>query len=243
MYFKNFPFINYSLDGGVTSYTMTDFFRRVKANATDILGSTAYDEYDVLDGDTPEITAHKLYRNADLHWVLLIANDIFDPRFDWPLSTVALNNYIQDKYGANKYDVHHYENTSGDTVYFKTYGNVDVAITGASSSIAVVGNNTAFLTEFMNTGVTVRFNASTTAYTVVAINSNTSLTLSGSAITSAIIAGSMINNNSHLGSKTSITNNDYEIELNEAKRRIKIIKPEFVAVFVERFTGLLNDGD
>jgi hypothetical protein len=95
----------------------------------------------------------------------------------------------------------------------------------------------------MNTGVTVRFNASTTAYTVVAINSNTSLTLSGSAITSAIIAGSMINNNSYLGSKTAITNTDYEIELNEAKRRIKIIKPEFVAVFVERFTGLLNDGD
>ena len=166
MYFKNFPFINYSLDGGVTSYTMTDFFRRVKANATDILGSTAYDEYDVLDGDTPEITAHKLYRNADLHWVLLIANDIFDPRFDWPLSTVALNNYIQDKYGANKYAVHHYINSFGDIVH-----------------------------------------------------------------------------SSYAGTKTSITNNDYEIELNEAKRRIKIIKPEFVAVFVERFTGLLNDGD
>jgi hypothetical protein len=48
---------------------------------------------------------------------------------------------------------------------------------------------------------------------------------------------------SYAGAKTAITNYDYEIELNEAKRRIKIIKPEFVAVFVERFTGLLNDGD
>jgi hypothetical protein len=245
-YFKKFPQILYSFDSGnsVGAFTVTDVMRRVKANDANIRNVLSYDEYDVRDGETPEILADKVYNDSGLHWVILIANEILDPRWDWPVDTLSLQNYIEGKYGlANINAVHHYENTSGDTVYFKTYaGNVDIAITGASSSIAVVGNNTAFLTEFVNTGVTVRFNASTTAYTVVAINSNTSLTLSGSAITSAVNAGSMIDNNSYLGSKTAVTNTDYELSINESKRRIKILKAQFVPQFVQNFTGLLTNG-
>ena len=32
MYFEKFPLMQYSLDGGLTSFTMTDIFRRIKAD-------------------------------------------------------------------------------------------------------------------------------------------------------------------------------------------------------------------
>lgn len=118
MYFENFPYINYSLDGGASSFVMTDIFRRVVAKTNNILTATSFDQYDIKDGETPEILADKFYNDPNLHWVILVANEIIDPRWDWPLSQRALNSYITDKYGAgNEYALHHYVNDTGDWVH------------------------------------------------------------------------------------------------------------------------------
>jgi hypothetical protein len=242
-YFENFPLINYSLDNGISSFTMTDFFRRVKADANSILGSSAYYEYQLADGDTPEILAHKLYGDPNLHWVLLITNETIDPRFDWAQTQNSLTNYIRDKYGAAKVNAaHHYENSSGDTVYYKAFtGTVDVATTSAGSSIAVVGTGTAFTTEVLSTAFAVRFGTTTTAYTVVAVNSNTSITVSGAAVTVAVVGKTMIDNFSYSSTVTRVTNTEYEEAINETRRTIRVIKPQYVPRFIESFIGILND--
>ena len=50
-------------------------------------------------------------------------------------------------------------------------------------------------------------------------------------------------NTSSLGASiTSVSNYDYEDAINEGKRRIKLIKPQFINEFVNNFTGLLNNG-
>lgn len=245
-YFENFPLIRYSLDNGSTEFLMTDFFRRVKADANSILGATAYELYQLQDGDTPEIIAHKIYGDANLHWVILITNETIDPRFEWVQTTPSLSNYVREKYGTgNEYAAHHYENTSGDTVYYKAFtGTVDIGTTtSAGSSIAVVGNNTEFLTEVLTTGLAVRFGTTTTAYTIVAINSDTSITVSGAAVTVAVNGKKMIDNYSYSGITTLVTNQAYEEQRNEERRTIKVIKPQFVPNFIESFVGLLNDGD
>jgi hypothetical protein len=242
-YFENFPLISYSLDNGVTSFVMTDFFRRVKADANSILGSSAYYEYQLADGDTPEILAHKLYGDPNLHWVLLITNETIDPRFDWAQTQNSLTNYIRDKYGAAKVNAaHHYENSSGDIVYYKAFtGTVDVATTSAGSSIAVVGTGTAFTTEVLSTAFAVRFGTTTTAYTVVAVNSNTSITVSGAAVTVAVVGKTMIDNFSYSSTVTRVTNTEYEEAINETRRTIRVIKPQYVPRFIESFIGILNN--
>jgi hypothetical protein len=242
-YFENFPLISYSLDNGVTSFVMTDFFRRVKADANSILGSSAYYEYQLADGDTPEILAHKLYGDPNLHWIILITNETIDPRFDWAQTEISLTNYIRDKYGAAKVNAaHHYENSSGDTVYYRAFtGTVDVATTSAGSSIAVVGTGTAFTTEVLSTAFAVRFGTTTTAYTVVAVNSNTSITVSGAAVTVAVVGKTMIDNFSYSSTVTRVTNTQYEEAINETRRTIRVIKPQYVPRFIESFIGILND--
>lgn len=167
MYFSKFPKITYTLDGGDTGFVATDIFRRIIAQDQNLSTALSYDEYDVIDGETPEIIAHKLYSNAELHWVVLLVNNIIDPRYDWPLSIRSLSNYVTDKYGVgNELDIHHYVNADGDIVHV--------------------------------------------SYTA--------------------------------GAKTAITNFEYEEDLNEQKRRIKLLKPQFVESFVKNFERIMRNG-
>ena len=117
MYFSKFPYIIYSLDENKTRFIIRDFFRRIKADRVGISSDTAYYDYFIRDGDTPEILADKIYDNTQFHWVILIANEIIDPRWDWPLPENILYKYIVDKYGLeNIGDAHHYINSDGYVV-------------------------------------------------------------------------------------------------------------------------------
>lgn len=115
MYFSKFPVTLYSLDDKASVQTVRNILLRNKIN-DDVKNNFAiYDEYDVLDGETPEIVAHKFYGNAQLHWLVLHMNDILDPRFDWPMNTLNLYNYSVAKY-ANVNAAHHFINANGDIV-------------------------------------------------------------------------------------------------------------------------------
>lgn len=117
-YFKNFPVINYSLDGGITAFQIADIFRRIKASDNNIDTSLIYDKYDVREGETPEIVADKFYNNSALHWVILLTNEIIDPRYDWPLGNEQLVAYIKRKYSITNVDAtKHYVNDAGDVVH------------------------------------------------------------------------------------------------------------------------------
>ncbi len=115
-YFSMFPNIYYSAKGDSKFTIMKDILSRVKLIASvkdNILG---FDYYDVKDGETPEMIAHKYYGDVNLHWTILVANDIVDYYEDWPMSTQRFEQFLFDKYD-NPQAVHHYEisQTSGDT--------------------------------------------------------------------------------------------------------------------------------
>lgn len=100
MYFNAFPKITYSLDDGDTVQVVTDITRRVGFIKEFIKNHSYYDNYDVKDGETPEILADIFYGSSFYHWIILHANDIIDPRYDWPLSEEVLKSYCIRKYGG-----------------------------------------------------------------------------------------------------------------------------------------------
>ena len=75
-----------------------------------------YDTYDVKEGETPEMIAHKLYGDSELHWIILLINEVTDRYHQWPMSGMQFLDYLNDKYD-NPDGIHHYETTqtSGDT--------------------------------------------------------------------------------------------------------------------------------
>jgi hypothetical protein len=109
MYFSLFPNIIYKFSGENTARLVTDIIKRVKVRDTILTTATLYDLYFVKDGETPHVLAAKYYNNPELHWILMLTNTMIDPMFDWPMHSIILNRFIENKYGATKYDVHHYQ--------------------------------------------------------------------------------------------------------------------------------------
>ena len=127
MYFDSFPVIPYDAKGNLEYKDVTNLLRRVGLRAKVRSNTLLYDTYDVKEGETPEIIAHKLYGDAELHWVILLINDITDRYHQWPMSGGQFLDYINDKY-SNPDAIHHYETTqtSGDTkVKVEVFNEVD----------------------------------------------------------------------------------------------------------------------
>ena len=231
MYFKSFPYTYYSLDNTKTVQVVTNISTRVTLSDEVKSNLSLYDEYDIKDSETPELVADKFYKNPELHWLVLHYNDIIDPRFDWPLSTNNLKKYTEGKY--NNIDaVHHYEDANGDNF------NANLVITSSDQFFKftigdVLVNNT-------NTGVGQLISKTN--------NSNVRITVtSGGFITNDVVRlSSNAQANAQITSVTissgiPVTNLVYEDTNNETKRRIKILKTNYVDAIVNDFKKKLGE--
>jgi hypothetical protein len=113
MFFSKFPLIAYTLDNSNSFQVIPDILRRIKMSDQIKNNDVFFDRYDVRDGETPEILADKFYGDSNFHWIILMINDIIDPRFDWPMDFYKLNEYCKGKYGTDAvYHIHHYADQS-----------------------------------------------------------------------------------------------------------------------------------
>tara|TARA_B110000902_G_scaffold205664_1_gene234118 strand:- start:25 stop:552 length:528 start_codon:yes stop_codon:yes gene_type:complete len=116
MYFENFPLIPYDSVGNGNFKLVTNLLKRVAVRSKVKINASYYDTYDVREGETPEMIADKLYDDPELHWVILLLNDITDRYHQWPKNQNQFLAYVNDKY-SNIDSTHHYEisQVSGDT--------------------------------------------------------------------------------------------------------------------------------
>ena len=116
MYFGHFPLIQYDSVGDGKFKLVTNLLKRVAVRSKVKTNVLVFDTYDVKSGETPEMIADKLYNDPELHWVVLLMNDITDRYHQWPLTENQFIAHINDKYD-NVDATHHYEisQTSGDT--------------------------------------------------------------------------------------------------------------------------------
>ena len=156
-YFQMFPNVLYSAIGDGKFTVMKDLMSRVKLINNVKENILGFDYYDVKDGETPEMIAHKYYD-------------------DWPMSTQRFEQFVKEKYD-NPQGIHHYEitQTSGDTTV-----TVDV---GTEETLVEEDYPTA----------------------------------------------------------TAISNYQYEDKLQEKKRQIRLITPEYIDEFVKEFERKMNE--
>lgn len=169
-YFLEFSLIDYDIRGDGVIQRVTDIATRVKLRDEIKNNVVFWDEYDVREGERPETIAFNLYSDAERHWIILLANDIVNPYYDWPLSYLELERYLTKKYGTVEAinAVHHYESFGDSTVP-----------------------------------------------------------------DGMIVDSTFVN-------KISVSNRDYETALNEAKRRIRLIKPVYVSEIEQEFIDLVK---
>ena len=172
MYFVNFPLIPYDSVGNGQFKIVTNLLKRVAVRSKVKTNTALYDTYDVKEGESPEIIAHKLYDDPELHWVILLLNDITDRYHQWPKNQNQFLAYVNDKY-SDVDATHHYEisQVSGDTTIKIDIGTVN------------------------------------TDYPTASI----------------------------------VTNYEYEEDLQDKKRKVRLLDPEYVEDFVAEFEKLMGE--
>ena len=117
-YFTQFPLMAYDVAGNKNYKLLPNILKRVKLRSGLRSGAFLFDSYDVKDGENPEDIAFKWFGDAQLHWVILMTNNITDRYYQWPLTQPQFQEHLTDKYGAGNEDAtHHFEKTqdSGKT--------------------------------------------------------------------------------------------------------------------------------
>ena len=127
MQFESFPTIFYDANGDGTFKDVKNLLRRVGLRTLVKTNVLLFDTYEVKEGETPEMIAHKLYGDSNLHWIILMINEVTDRYHQWPMTVPQFLDFINDKYD-NPDGIHHYETTqtSGDTkVKIEVFNEVD----------------------------------------------------------------------------------------------------------------------
>jgi hypothetical protein len=171
-YFSRFPLEVYDFSEfgeDKKEILVSDIITNVRVRTELLQNIVYYNEYDIREGETPEIISEKFYGTPLLHWAIMLINERYDYLQDFPLSLVNLEAYINDKYGvANIDNIHHYQDSTGQWVN----------------------------SDYINPA----------------------------GIADAI----------------PITNYEYEVTLNEDKRRIKIVPPEIMSEVLRKFREILK---
>lgn len=131
MYFKDFPQFLYDFNygNGVTKTTVVrDITRNVRFRKEVFANITMFDEYDMVDGETPEIVAEKFYGSPEYHWIVMLANEKYDWTSDWPLREDILQKHITTTYNPKLYSDDWYweKNAAGETLFFIKITSVEV---------------------------------------------------------------------------------------------------------------------
>jgi hypothetical protein len=225
MYFRYFPKTLYSFElNSQNALSVTNIFARFKFNSQVLNNAYAMYKYQIVSGDTPEIVAYKQYGDPTYHWVICLTNNLLDPVFDLPLSQDELERKIVKQYGyaniANAYStIHHY-----DLDVVKTLSEVGGATTKTEENYTVTLDQYNYNS---NTIVTKPINTTTTETISFRANNSDPNT----AITSTLTIQSTYK---------PVYVYDYEIELNESNRQIKILKPQYIPSLINEIGRVLN---
>jgi hypothetical protein len=227
MFFKKFPKIAYSFDfsqNGTTS-VVTNIFSRFKFNESVLNNAAAFYKYQYEDTDTPELVSYKEYGDVQYHWIISMVNLANDPLFEFPLPINTLEAKILKKYGYNSIS------TAQSTIihYELEVKNVLTEVNGAT--IETIDKSIVSLSQF-----NYKTNSIETKLINTPVTETTQFYANNSDPNTAVVA-----NLSVTSTYKPVYVYDYEIEQNENKRQIKILKKQYIEPLLTEIETVLND--
>jgi hypothetical protein len=114
-FFQQFPKIPYDFGSNGINTNIVDLFRFVKANEQYFHEVATYVDYQVRDGERPDIVSNSLYGTPEYYWVFFLINEHLKNGISgWPMSDQELIQYIADKYPGITIETRPYIARDGD---------------------------------------------------------------------------------------------------------------------------------
>lgn len=162
MYFKTLPKINMT-DYKGSAVLMTNLLSRVELIQSLLNDPLLFYSYDIQEGDTPEIVADKYYGDSYRYWLVMFSNQLFDPQWDWPLTSKQFGDYLFAKYKVNESNTYgQIISTTQQTIkeYRKVITTIDSDTLVQTTKAIVVDSNT--YTTGVNSTTTQSFSSGST---------------------------------------------------------------------------------
>ena len=210
-YFAYFPKTIYNLaDNNTGLDVVTNIISKFSFEESFKNNTTVYYNYVIGDGETPDMVASKVYGDSEKHWIILSLNNIVDVNTDWPLEQNSLTKVMDSKY----------------------YDAADTANTNVLGSQWAQGNIKSYHKVVTQTIVSngAKIN------NVYEVDVNTYANIAATSVVYTLHDGSNVQIDTSKGVKTYY---NYEIELNENKRIIKMLKQDFVAAVESEFKRVI----
>jgi hypothetical protein len=223
-FFEHFPKIQYDVSKTGNSYkdVICDVFFRFKFIEAVKRQNVIYFPYVVTTGDTPEIVSDKVYDDIEGHWIIMMLNDIIDPHFDWYMEEDVFLRFLKDKYGsvATAYNTpHHYEKRIS-TIILDNKSN-DVYVNTVSQIDYTDIQNTDFSTIYTDIPFDNYVDMAETTYNLIPVN--------------------RLKNIEMITTKQSVSCYEYENDLNNKRKIIRLIRPEMYSAVKQEFKKMAGE--
>ena len=229
-YFSKFP--NMIVTSNSRPVAITDFLRRVSISDKFRENSVVLEDYFIQDGETPEQVSYKLYGTPAYHWVILMVNDITNPREEWPILDSKVTDLVYLKY---------------DFIVEVPDGSeytVDDIITSDNDGAFIV-------TKVVDDEVYLRSQVGKIILTTSSLLNNTTTETENLTIISITDPEEGVHHyyDTELGyivdedysvNTVPVTNYTYEVEENDAKRTVKVLDPALIPTIEQEFDSLIR---
>lgn len=106
-------------------YSLTNILRRVKPIKQVLSRIGVYYDYEISEGERADTIAHDYYGSSTYAWLIYVTNNIYDPYYQWPLTSNQFFDFLNKKYGdfyQTQVTIRHYEK-EGNQVNPYTFDN------------------------------------------------------------------------------------------------------------------------
>ena len=218
-YFSNLPNINYvsrttDRSSNDEYIAVKNLFKRGRLRSDLSSVFTAFNDYVIGEDLRPSQVANELYGDPRLDWVVLTCNNIISVKDEWPLGSNNFRKFLMDKYGddENLNQIHHYETTFMVDNYARIVIPSGLKV-DSNYDFSFLAYNASYQQEL--------------SYSSGVANTNLPTAASVDSVgTAKDASGNVIRNNN----VKKVTNLDYETDLNNSKRRIKVLKKDYLDV-------------
>jgi hypothetical protein len=195
-YFNQIPNVQYpkfSFEGSISEYeTVKNIFKRGVLREDIFSNLSFFIKYSIVGDERPDQIADNFYNDPTLDWLILIANNIINVQFEWPMDQRSFDRYLLDKYGSYEKmnEIHHFES--------QEIKNTNGVIILPEGKIVEENFSVSYYDSILNQQI---FESNIT---------------------------------------TPITNYQYEINLEENKRNIFILKPQYLQVIYDDIENIMT---
>jgi hypothetical protein len=172
----------------------------------------------IVGDERPDQTAEAVYGDPRYDWVILTTNNITNYHNQWPLNSVDFQKYILEKYGSEAAleEVHHY-NTE---LFMDQNGRLIVP-----EGLRVDSNfDSRYLDEVLQTEITMA------GETLNPITSVDNVGVARDANGDQVLSNNVF----------PVTNYQYEVNENDAKRRIRVLKSDYLDIYVSDMRRIMK---